>query len=107
MTFATSVADDLRDKLAAFGPSVEGSSLFLLRSINDTVDSLGSVEKLSDAFVDTARALIEEIRNAPIVPGQFLDVDDVAINGLEAGYKLLEERLPALLTKKSSIDKNH
>ena len=104
MTFATNAADPLRDKLAAFGPSVEGTSLFLLRSISATVESLSGVEKLSDAFIAFARDLIEEIRAAPVVAEKFLDADDVAINALEAGYKVLEERLPNLLTKKAAID---
>jgi hypothetical protein len=106
MTFATCVADGLRDKLAAFGPSVEGSSLYLLRAIDITVESLTGVEKLADALVISARALIEEIRSAPVVIERFLDPDDLVINGLESGYKILEERLPALLTNKASIDTN-
>jgi hypothetical protein len=94
----------LRDKLAALAPSMESSSLYLLRAIEQTVDSLQAEERFAEAMAAAARRLEGQIRAAVVATGCYLDPDDAAINQIEAGYRALEEYLPALLVKKAAID---
>jgi hypothetical protein len=96
----------LRDKLTALAPSMEGSSLYLLRAIDETIDSLQAEERFAEAMAGAARRLEGEIRAAAVVTGCYLDSDDAAINQIEAGYRALEEYLPGLLVKKAAIDED-
>jgi len=93
----------LRDLLIVFAPTVEGSSLYLLRAIDETVDSLQEIERFASAIIAEAHRFTVEIREAPVVAGHFLDPDDRAINRLEAGYGAIEERLPGMLLRKSAF----
>jgi hypothetical protein len=104
MTIVTYIANPLRARLAAFSSSVEGSSLYLLRAIDETVDSLHHDEKLAVAVTETAERMTRDIQAAPVAPGSYVDPEDVAINAIETGYRGIEERLPKLLAKKSAID---
>ncbi len=90
----------------ALAPSVEGSSLYLLRAIEQTVDSLQVEEQLAQALAAVTGQLSREIRTAEVVTGAYLDPDDAAINKIEAGYRAIEEYLPRLLLKKSSVDQD-
>lgn len=103
-TETTTIA--LRDKLTALAPSVEGSSLYLLRAIEETVDSLQADERLAEAVSVAARRLANLIRNASIQAGCYLDPEDESINKIEAGYRALEDELPRLLLKKAAIDED-
>jgi hypothetical protein len=106
MTIFTYAANALRDRLSAFGSSVEGSSLYLLRAINQTVDSLQTEERLAAAVAEVAEKMTIDIQKSDIVLGSYVDPEDIAINGIEAGYRALEERLPSMLTWQSSIDRD-
>jgi hypothetical protein len=106
MTVVTYTANPLRAKLAAFGSSVEGSSLYLLRAIDETVDSLQANEKLAIAVTELAERMTHDIQAARVEPGSYVDPEDTAINAIETGYRGLEELLPKLLAQKSSIDRD-
>jgi hypothetical protein len=95
---------DLSDRLSAFGTSVEGTSLYLLRAIEATVDHLEADERLATALASHARLLANLIGQKEPVVGRMLDPDDSAINNLESAYRVLEEGLPGMLVRKSSID---
>jgi len=94
----------LRESLTAFAPTAEGVSLYLLRAINETVDSLQSLEKLANATSEAGEQLRKAITGRAVVEGSYLDADDTAINLFEAGIRALEEHLPTLLLRKGSID---
>jgi len=105
MKHATQITkSELSDRLSAFGASVEGTSLYLLRVIENTVDSLEAVERLARATSEHAKLLASNLRQKEVVIGQMLDPDDTAINAIEAGYRALEPNLPKMLLKKESID---
>jgi hypothetical protein len=104
MTIVTYTSHALRDRLSAFGTSVEGSSLYLLRAIDETVDSLQTEEKLAIATVENAEKMTREVQAASITPGVYIDPEDTAINGIESAYRALEEHLPKMIAKKASID---
>ena len=97
-------AEMLREDLVAFAPYAETTSLYLICAIERTVDSLHSKEDIAHAVAAKAVELTERIKGASVLPGQYLDPEDEAIDFFETGYKALEERLPALLTRKSAID---
>lgn len=96
--------DDLSDRLSAFGTSVEGTSLYLLRAIETTVDNLEAGERLARAVSENANLLIAMIREKKPVVGRLLDPEDKVINELETAYRGLEEHLPKMLLKKGCID---
>lgn len=96
--------DRLSGRVTALASSVESSSSYLLRAIEETVDSLQVEEQLAEALAAAARSLTAEIRATPIVTDCYIDTEDLAINKLEAGYRAVEERLPRMLLKKSAID---
>lgn len=104
MTVVIYTANPLRETLAAFGSSVEGSSLYLLRALERTVDSLQVNENFAVSVAGVAEKMTRDIQNSEVVPCSYVDPDDSAINGLEAAYRALEERLPKMLAQKSSID---
>ena len=93
--------DRLQDQLNAFASSVEGTSLYVLRAIDQTVDA---VEKLARAVSTVANDLAKRISGRTVKKERFIDPDDVGINALESGYKALEAYLPTALTKKRAID---
>ncbi|HWJ33896.1 MAG TPA: hypothetical protein VNR70_01440 [Steroidobacteraceae bacterium] len=98
------ISDDLSDRLSAFGASVEGTSLYLLRAIETTVDNLEAGERLARAVSENANLLITMIGGKKRVVGQMLDPDDKVINELETAYHGLEQHLPKMLLKKNCID---
>jgi hypothetical protein len=98
--------DRLQDQLDAFASSVEGTSLYVLRAIDQTVDALDAVEKLARAVSTIANDLAKRISGRTVKKGRFVDPDDIGINALESGYKTLEAYLPTALTKKRAIDGN-
>jgi hypothetical protein len=100
------LADDLGDRLIAFGTSVEGNSLYLLRAIAETVDSLEARERLANAIADNASLLAKVISAREPIVGKLLDPDDKAINGIESAYRGLEEILPKMQLKKAAIDED-
>lgn len=100
------IEDDLTGRLSAFGTSVEGTSLYLLRAIEATVDNLEADERLASAVAAHASLLARLIAERKPVVGRMLDPDDKVINGIEAGYRALEEGLPKMLLKKASIDED-
>jgi hypothetical protein len=96
--------DRLQDQLNAFASSVEGTSLYVLRAIDQTVDALDAVEKLARAVSTVANDLAKRISGRTVKKERFIDPDDVGINALESGYRALEAYLPTALTKKRAID---
>jgi hypothetical protein len=100
------IESDLSDRLSAFGTSVEGTSLYLLRAIENTVDNLEAGERLARATSEHASLLASTIRQREAVVGHMLDPDDKAINDLESAYRALEQSLPKMLLKKESIDRD-
>jgi cystathionine beta-lyase/cystathionine gamma-synthase len=96
--------DRLHEDLTAFSASVEGTSLYLLRAINKTVDALHAQERLAEATAENCVVLSNRIAARETYEGRYLDSDDVIINGIETAYKSLEERLPSMVLQKSSID---
>lgn len=100
------IENDLSDRLSAFGASVEGTSLYLLRAIETTVDNLEAGERLARATTENASLLASVIRQKEPAVGQMLDPDDKVINELESAYRGLEQNLPKLLLKKEAIDKD-
>jgi hypothetical protein len=101
------VDTDLSDRLSAFGVSVEGTSLYLLRAIESTVDNLEASERLARATAENANLLARVISQKEPVIGQMLDPDDKVINELESAYRGLEQHLPKMLLKKEFIDKDN
>jgi hypothetical protein len=95
--------DSLPNDVRAFGEFAESTSLYLLRAITRTVDMLQAQEKVADAASGEATALTRRISAQRLVVGQFLDPGDIAINGLESGYKGLEESLPKLVSARDSL----
>jgi hypothetical protein len=100
------VTSDLSDRLRAFGTSVEGSSLYLLRAIETTVDNLQAGENLARAIIENAKLLIARIKEKAPRSGFYLDPEDKVINDLESAYRGLEQELPKKLLKKESIDRD-
>ena len=100
------IHDRLHEDLTAFSASVEGTSLYLLRAINRTVEALHAQEKLADATAENCGVLSKRIAAREVYEGRYLDADDVIINGIETAYKSLEEKLPSMVLQKTSIDKD-
>ena len=98
--------DRLHEDLTAFSAAVEGTSLYLLRAINQTVDSLQAREKLADATAQNCIDLSKRINEREPIEGRYLDSEDVIIDGIETAYKSLEEKLPSMVLRKASIDKD-
>lgn len=98
--------DRLHADLTAFSASVGGTSLYLLRAINETVDALHAQEKLADATADNCIVLARRIDERESCESRYLDPDDSIINGIETAYKSLEERLPSMVLSKSTIKKD-
>jgi hypothetical protein len=96
----------LSDELRALGSSVEGTSLYLLRAIETTVDQLGTHERLAAATAEISGRLAKRVESHQPEPGQYLDPNDEAINAFETAYKGLEEALPGMLLHKAAIDKD-
>lgn len=96
----------LSDELHAYATSIEGTSLYLLRAIEETVDALVSEERLARAQAELADLLTGRIRALKASPGRFIDPDDAIINVFETAYQQLEGTLPRMLQKKASIDKD-
>jgi hypothetical protein len=95
--------DRLHADLTAFSASVEGTSLYLLRAINETVDALHAQEKLACATAENCLVLARRIDSREVCESRYLDPDDLIINGIEAAYKSLEDRLPSMVLGKSKI----
>lgn len=93
-----------RDSLVRFLGMVEGTSLYVLRAIDETVTTLETEQKLMDAVGEAALAVIADIRADTPKVGLFFDPEDVVINGLEKSYQLLESSLPRIVKKKAAID---
>jgi hypothetical protein len=107
MTMLTSTQTaNLSDELHAYATSIEGTSLYLLRAIEETVGALGSEEKLARAQAELAELLTTRIRALQASPSRFIDPDDAIIDAFEGTYQQLESMLPRMLQKKSSIDKD-
>jgi hypothetical protein len=100
------LSEDLSNQLYAFGASVEGTSLYLLRAIKSTVDSLEANERLAEATALIASMLAKNLASETPVVGHLLDPDDKVINGIESAYRALEDGLPRMLLCKESIDKD-
>lgn len=98
------VDNALRDTLSAFAPSVGGTSLYLLRMVEDTVDGLQAEERLAEATAATARRLTERVAECAVIEGEFLDPADEALRTIECAYKAVEEHLPGFMVAKNSID---
>ena len=104
MNAATSVR--LREKLAALAPSLEGSSLYVLRTIDRAVDAMQAAERYIQAFAGILQLQAKEIRDAPVVVGECIDPGDALVDKLEISYQLFEDTLPKLLLIKSRIEKD-
>jgi len=96
----------LSEQISAYASVVEGTSLYLLRAIEVTVDALGAEEKLMRGTLEAGRDLQKRMAALKVRPGCFVDPDDSAINTLEASYRGLEEMLPRILAKKGFIDED-
>lgn len=93
-----------RESLARFLGAVEGTSLYVLRVIEQTVAALATERKLMDALAEAASALTAGIRSDKPVVGSLFDPDDAVISGFEKAYRLLEANLPRIVRKKAAID---
>lgn len=105
MTHTQSVSE-LKHELSTFGSSAEGTSLYLLRQITETVDNLEALERLARQTSEHAELLTKIIAAHKPSVGKLLDPQDQAINAIESAYTMLEDALPKMLLKKQAIDQD-
>lgn len=96
----------VRERVAAFASSAQGSSLYLLRAIEQTVDALTGLTNFARAFSRLANDLAQEVSARIPTTCQFIDPDDEAINSLEKAYRSLDEYLPTMLLRKKAVDED-
>jgi hypothetical protein len=101
---ATATRDALRERLMDLAPAMERSSLYLLRWIDGTVDSLQVMEQLGNANAAAINQVIRDMQAAPIILGVFLDPDDRVINKFEEMSRATEDQVTKLLMRKPSIE---
>lgn len=94
---------------AAFARTAEGTSLYLLKAVEQTVDSLSSLSKVAAGFRDMSDIKASEIKElGRPKEGFYLDPNDEVITALARCTSTIESELPKLLlSKKAAIDEDH
>lgn len=96
----------LTSKLNAFASMAEGTSLYLIRQIDQTVDALSADTKAAQAVTAASGVLSAELNARTPETGGYLDPDDIVLDGLKRSYESIEALLAKMLVKKSSIDRD-
>lgn len=97
----------LAAQMAALARTAEGTSLYLLRAVDQTVDSLCWLAKALSGIGELAVLKRNEIREGKVLEGHYLDPEDKIISQLERATSHFENELPKLLISKGEIDKDH
>jgi len=95
------------NKLSAFVGMAEGTSLFLIRQIDQTVDALTADTKAAAAVTAASNVLVAELNKRSPKTNVYLDPEDQIIDGLKRAYESIEALLPKMLVRKSSIDNDN
>lgn len=106
MSYTISI-EEKRESLSTFVGAIEGTSLYVLRAIEQTVASLGRKQRLINALAESSLALTSQIRAEPPILGVLFDADDRMISSLENAAHMLETNLPQVITKKAAIDRDN
>ena len=91
-------------RIAGVARSAEAVTLGLLDAIDGTVDAMHGIAQVTRGFAKIMAALCEQAESAPHVEGDYLDPDDVAINGLSSTASTLKDILPVMIKKRAAID---
>jgi len=103
MTARHTTESSLSGTLTAFSEWGANSSLYVLKAVTVTVDSMGSMEKVVQGFSEYATSLAQSLNKDTKV----LDSDDVIINALERMANMIDDELIPMLTKKrDAIDRD-
>jgi hypothetical protein len=95
------------DTVNAFADAAEGfADLRLVRAVDDTVDSLCVLAKIYRAHAVTGRALVSQIKEAPVLAGTFMDPEARLEEALDEMISRSEAYLSTLTAKKDCIDRD-
>lgn len=104
MNGLTTTRSGLSNKLSAFADMAEGTSLFLIRLIDQTVDALNADAKAASGLMAAAAVLSKELKGKKAETGKYLDPEDAIILKIKSSYEAIETLLPKMLVMKKSID---
>lgn len=96
----------LTSKLNAFAHMAEGTSLYLIRQIDQTVDALSADTKAAEAVTAASKVLSAELNDRTPETENYIDPEDQVLDSLKRSYESIEALLPKMLVMKASIDRD-
>lgn len=93
-------------RIAGIVRSTEAVSIGLLNAVDGTVDAMNGISQIMSGFHALLSGASNEIGNAEISEGEYLDADDTAIDAMERSTSLLKDFLTKLVIKRTAIDKD-
>lgn len=98
----------LAGQMNAFARSAEGTAdLFLLRDIEQTVESLTNQRNMLEPLAALSRDMLTQLRDLPVLTGYYVDPEDEVVNSLARSASALESHLSRALHKRSFIDRDN
>lgn len=98
--------DALTARSAKLASAAERTSLYVLRAIDETVESLSKLRRRLTPVTSSARDQEAKVRALKVHPEKYLDPEDQTIMSLERTYEALESSLAKYVLKRSCIDKD-
>jgi len=93
-------------RLASMAQYSETTSIFLLDAVDGTVAALQRKDALASGLARIVANATDEIATMPVVPGQYLDEDDVAVDALASAAERLKTKLARLVLQRTGIDQD-
>lgn len=94
-------------KIVGIVRSTETVSLDLLQAVDATVDNLNAYAKIVDGLVVMLRGSLVEIESADVTECEYIDPDDIAIDGMARSADHFKDRLAKMVLRRSEIDKDN
>lgn len=98
---------DAGHRIAGIARSTETTSLELLDQIDGTIATMEGLESIMTGFGRLLSSFIDEVKSKEVLPGEYLDADDIAIDALAKAEEVLKNLLTKMVRRQSSIDKDN
>ena len=93
-------------KVVGLMRSAESIGLDLLRDIDATVESLASMTKVVTGMAEMLHAVARQIDDMGLVEGEYVDPDDVAVDGLLRSVEQYKNRLVQMVLARKAVDRD-
>ncbi|NTV71540.1 MAG: hypothetical protein HGA71_15515 [Azonexaceae bacterium] len=93
-------------KVVGIVRSTETVSLDLLQAVDATVANLADYTKIVDGLVSMLRTSIDDIKSVGVTEGEYIDPDDIAIDGMNRSLDQFKDRLAKMVLHRSEINKD-